>query len=49
MQICINTQGSFKCECYTGYTMESNGAECLGEIQFYVCFLKGTLHNLFVC
>ena len=26
---CINTQGSFKCECPTGYVLSSDGKKCV--------------------
>ena len=29
-QICVNTEGSYRCECFDGYEMDSNG-NCIGE------------------
>ena len=30
-QTCTNTQGSFQCNCTSGYTLDSNGRACNGE------------------
>ena len=30
-QVCINTEGSFRCDCTPGYTMATNGLDCVGE------------------
>ena len=30
-QICTNAEGSFLCECTTGYLLDSDGATCNGE------------------
>lgn len=30
---CINTDGSFRCECPLGYTLDLTGFECVGEAQ----------------
>ena len=31
-QSCSNTEGSYMCSCYTGFTLNSNGKTCNGEI-----------------
>ena len=28
---CINTDGSFRCECPMGYVLDSSGRRCIGE------------------
>lgn len=30
---CINTDGSFRCDCHIGYTLYSSGANCTGNTQ----------------
>lgn len=30
--ICINTDGSFRCECPFGYNLDYTGVNCIGEI-----------------
>lgn len=32
--ICVNTLGSFKCECKIGYELHSDGKKCEGKSQF---------------
>lgn len=27
-QLCINTEGSYKCDCHPGYIMETDGRHC---------------------
>ena len=34
---CINTQGSFKCECPTGYVLSSDGKKCV-DVRKELCF-----------
>ena len=39
-QICINTEGSFTCDCNTGFVLDSDGATCNGEYllhETYTC------------
>ena len=31
-QACINTPGSYVCDCNPGYTLDPNGFSCIGEI-----------------
>lgn len=30
---CINTDGSFRCECPTGYVLDSTGKRCIGMMH----------------
>lgn len=30
--ICINTDGSFRCECPFGYNLDYTGVKCIGEM-----------------
>lgn len=30
--ICINTDGSFRCECPFGYNLDYTGVNCVGEL-----------------
>ena len=30
-QMCMNSDGSFKCECRSGYQLDRNGITCNGE------------------
>ena len=32
--VCVNTKGSYKCQCSVGYTLGSDGTTCNGE---HVC------------
>ena len=41
-QKCINTFGSYKCDCYSGYEFDSHSQECKGKyhtIYFVSCYL----------
>ena len=33
---CINTIGSFYCECDSGYTLQTNGKTCNGQLHVHV-------------
>lgn len=33
-QICVNTPGSYVCQCYEGYELDANGKNCVGEYEF---------------
>lgn len=30
---CINTDGSFRCECPAGYVLDGTGKRCMGESE----------------
>ena len=32
-QICINLIGSFECQCYENFTLDSDGSSCSGKQQ----------------
>lgn len=33
-QICVNTPGSYVCQCYEGYELDADGKNCIGEYEF---------------
>lgn len=33
---CVNTKGSYKCECYEGFEVSSDGKSCIGNFHFPV-------------
>ena len=35
-QTCINTEGSYNCNCSDGYVIASNGYDCLSMYLFYL-------------
>lgn len=35
MGSCINTPGSYKCQCPAGYEIQKDGRTCKGEIFFF--------------
>jgi len=37
---CINTDGSFRCECNAGYAIDSTGRQCVGKSGVSVPDLK---------
>ena len=37
-QNCINTEGSFSCACYDGYSLNDDTISCSGKLQFIVKF-----------
>lgn len=36
---CINTDGSFRCECPFGYNLDYTGVNCVGKCVGSACFL----------
>ena len=34
-QQCINTIGSYRCSCSSGYRLASDGQACTGKLQFH--------------
>ena len=32
-QVCMNTEGSYTCECHPGYDLKENGRECIGKLN----------------
>lgn len=43
---CINTPGSFVCECPPNYTLAPNGAGCVGKYLTVFFFLKKNLNHI---
>lgn len=41
-QICVNTPGSYVCQCYEGYELDANGKSCVGEYKFSNSYLSDT-------
>lgn len=35
--LCINTDGSFRCECPFGYNLDYTGVNCVGEFTLKLC------------
>lgn len=33
---CINTDGSFRCECPMGYVLDPTGTKCVGKYGHYI-------------
>lgn len=53
-QVCVNTIGSFHCECEEGYSMMGDGTTCRGKIQLilvrfnYVFIVLNCVVDVFV-
>ena len=47
-QTCINTKGSFYCECQTGYELNSDAATCNGEYYMKHTHVRAKKHNICV-
>lgn len=45
--ICINTDGSFRCECPFGYNLDYTGVKCVGETASQAFFFPSELHDAF--
>ena len=50
---CINTDGSFRCECGPGYHLDASGTNCVGEsegrlrsVSLTLSLLQGGVHAL---
>ena len=35
---CINSEGSFKCECQPGFTLGADGKTCLGIVSLFTSY-----------
>ena len=47
-QLCVNVDGSYKCNCSSGYSLHSNGKDCDGE--YHICLihiLRESRHPLY--
>ena len=52
-QNCVNTDGSYKCSCYNGFEMTSDGYTCVGEypsscLLLYRCYVPDTQYNIMI-
>ena len=43
--ICHNTDGSFYCSCNDGYTLESDGINCIGKLTLQMYILTQLMFN----
>ena len=32
---CVNTDGSFRCECFSGHKLDKSGRECIGKLLYF--------------
>lgn len=39
-QICVNTPGSYVCQCYDGYELEENGKKCFSMYMLSIVLIK---------
>ena len=46
-QICINTVGSFDCDCNTGFVLDSDGSTCNGE--YYMKHTHMFIQRIIIC
>ena len=37
---CVNTDGSFRCECFSGYKLDESGRECIGKLLDFPLYLE---------
>ena len=45
---CVNTEGSYHCECPAGYILQSNKRDCEGEYSWLHCkwsLIMARVHN----
>ena len=35
---CVNTDGSYECQCRSGYRLSSNGRNCIGTVDLEIIF-----------
>lgn len=49
MHRCVNTAGSYYCECNDGYQLASNNHSCIGELKTRPAFLICTALLTCVC
>ena len=46
--VCVNTPGSYKCTCWTGFTLSTDNRSCVGELSKYVMWItKLSSRNIF--
>ena len=49
---CVNTDGSFRCDCLPGYKLDNTGSQCVGKSVDFECFnliLKPVLFMESIC